>query len=777
MKAVIMAGGAGTRLKPLTCNLAKPMVPVLDRPMMEHIAYLLKKHGITQVAATLWYRPDDIASYFEDGSGFGMEMQYFVEDEPLGTAGSVKNAEKFLDESFIVVSGDCLTDIDLSKAIEFHKRKKALATIVLTKVSNPLEYGVVITNKQGEITQFLEKPDWSQAFSDQVNTGIYILEPEVFDHIPHHRSFDFSKDLFPKLLSSKAPLYGYLADGYWSDVGNLAVYRRSLVDCLDRHVKLSDHIFEKNQAQIHPTAQLIEPVFIGEDVTIKAGAKVGPYCVIGSHTSIDEDAVIKQSVLWDRVRVGKASHLSGVVVAANCRLEPKVEAFEGVVIGENTNIGAQTELRPNVKVWPEKQIVSGSTLTESLIWGSMDNASLFTKTGISGDIRGPLTPETITKVGLSFGAFLKNEGEVIVTSDSSPQAKVAKRALTCGLVSGGVDVYDGGVAYKDATRFKMAQLGAKGAVYCASDGSELSLAFYDHDGKNLSRNSQRKIENIFAQEDFPRKAQDELGKCHFLPGLTQEYTRHVADIFANNLQGLPVTLQVHEGGEELGKVVREFLGHLAVEQPQAKNIHVDVLPDGWKIRWQDQEISSDSYWECFIHRVQQRGISQAFLPVNVSKPIVEKAHQLGIDVTYAPQNIRGLMEIADELGNTYHAAEDVAFYPGVEPLISLADALCYLAADSGVESNEELSYHREQVQCPWDKKGRVMRNLLQNAEERNSFFVDGIREERPNGWVLVIPDGDEPIFDIYSEADTPEQAQQMVKDYKEEIERLMESEG
>ena len=212
-----MAGGEGTRLRPLTCNLPKPMVPVLNRPMMEHILNLLKKYQLTEIANTLWYMPEVIQDYFGDGSEWNVAMHYFIEDKPLGTAGSVKNAQKFLDEAFVVISGDSLTDIDLNKAIHFHREKGALATLVLTKVANPLSYGVVITNEQGRITQFLEKPSWSQVFSDTVNTGIYILEPEVLNYIPQETKYDLARTYFPSCCKCK---HRYL-DMWLKDIGDV----------------------------------------------------------------------------------------------------------------------------------------------------------------------------------------------------------------------------------------------------------------------------------------------------------------------------------------------------------------------------------------------------------------------------------------------------------------------------------------------------------------------------------------------------------------------------
>ncbi|TLM99385.1 nucleotidyltransferase family protein, partial [bacterium] len=239
MQAVIMAGGEGSRLRPLTCDRPKPMVPLINKPVMEYAVKLLKEYGITDIGVTLQYLPEEISSYFGDGAGFGVSMQYFIEESPLGTAGSVKNTGGFLKETFIVISGDALTDFNLNEIIGYHREKKALATLVLKPVNIPLEYGVVITGEGGEIRRFLEKPGWGEVFSDTVNTGIYILEPEVLDYIPAGQKFDFSKDLFPRLLADGKPMFGYAAGGYWCDIGNHRQYQEAQYDLLGNRVRLS----------------------------------------------------------------------------------------------------------------------------------------------------------------------------------------------------------------------------------------------------------------------------------------------------------------------------------------------------------------------------------------------------------------------------------------------------------------------------------------------------------------------------------------------------------
>ena len=239
MKAIIMAGGKGTRLRPLTCNKPKPMVPIANRPMMEHILNLLKEHGFNEVLITACFLPEQIENYFGDGSQYGLELKYLTEEVPLGTAGSVRNGAEFLTETFLVISGDALTDIDLRAAVESHRQRGATASLILTRVDNPLEYGVVICDQEGRIKRFLEKPGWGEVFSDTVNTGIYILEPKIFEYYQQGQEYDFSKHLFPQLLSAGEPLFGYVADGYWSDIGNLEQYRQAHYDVLSGKVRVS----------------------------------------------------------------------------------------------------------------------------------------------------------------------------------------------------------------------------------------------------------------------------------------------------------------------------------------------------------------------------------------------------------------------------------------------------------------------------------------------------------------------------------------------------------
>src|ERR1700677_44724 len=238
MKGVLMAGGEGSRLRPLTSRRPKPLAPVAGKPVMEHIIALLRRHGITEIVATLHYLADEVESYFDSGADFGVTMEYVVEDTPLGTAGAVKMADKLLaGETFIVISGDALTDIDLTALIEHHKREENDVTIALQRVTNPLEFGVVVTDENGRITRFLENPSWGEVFSDTINTGIYVLEPEVFAYMEPGKNYDFSKDIFPLLLRDGKRLGGHVISDYWADVGNLQQYQQANYDALSGAVR------------------------------------------------------------------------------------------------------------------------------------------------------------------------------------------------------------------------------------------------------------------------------------------------------------------------------------------------------------------------------------------------------------------------------------------------------------------------------------------------------------------------------------------------------------
>src|SRR5438874_9483189 len=340
MRAVVMAGGEGTRLRRLTSNQPKPMVPVVGKPCMEHILELRKQHGFDEVIVTVAFMPQAIRSYFGDGEALGLEVEYSVEESPLGTAGSVRLASGKLDEPFLVISGDALCDVDLTELVRVHREKEAAVTIGLKSVDNPLEFGIVVTDEDGRVERFLEKPSWSQVFSDTINTGIYVLEPEVLKHIPTDRPYDFSKELFPLLLEMGRPLYGYVMDGYWQDIGNLDQFRAANFDALDEKVRLNipgirirGNVWLGEGVEIADLDQVEGPALIGNYCRIAPGASVGAYSVLSNTVTLRERTRTARSVVDSSTHIGRSCLIEGAILGRSCDLRAHVRVHGGGAIG------------------------------------------------------------------------------------------------------------------------------------------------------------------------------------------------------------------------------------------------------------------------------------------------------------------------------------------------------------------------------------------------------------------------------------------------------------
>jgi mannose-1-phosphate guanylyltransferase/phosphomannomutase len=782
VKAVIMAGGEGTRLRPLTCCVPKPMVPILNRPMMEHILKLLKRHGFREIACTLWYLPGDVTAYFQDGSAWGLSLEYFIEREPLGTAGSVKNAAQALKSTFVVMSGDALTDIDLSAAAAFHRAKGSLATLVLTRVANPLSYGVVLTAEDGRIKQFLEKPTWSQVFSDTVNTGIYILEPEVLELVEPGRKVDFSQDVFPELLRRGAPLFGYIAEGYWSDVGSLEIYRKAQRDCLEGKVGIelpeshAEGIYLEEGVKLDPTASLEGPLYIGRGSRIGPDAYIGPYSVLGPFSQVDAGASLKHALLWPGVRVGRGARLRGCVCGKNAVIEPESEIYEGVILGDKVRVGAMSTIYPKTKVWPEKIIPSGSRVGRSVIWGSQEQRPIFTKFGLAGDIRGSLTTETITQFGLSYAAFLGEGKKALVTSGFSGTADLAKQALVVGLRAGGVHVHDGGQVAGRLTRFAVQALAMDGALHATShpqDPMGVVIECWDRRGWPLSKADQRKIEGIYVREDYPRFGGSDVGEFIQVAGLRKRYLKHLVKHYPCGSPGFTVGLKVEPADDPLGELIRDFFllgGYVVVPDAVPGAPTVVVQSQEWFILDENgNRLSEQDWWKGFVLAQlskEKRGVA---LPVNLSETVAETARANGLQVCVTKLEPLFWMEAASELGN--HSGGEQGVFPHIEPLASLGELFSLISSQQITLSSWQEKTHMKtaKVPCPWSEKGTVMRRLIENSDPERTLYFDGIKEHTDSGWALVVPDDEEPVFRLYSEAGTEAEAAVLIQHYADLI--------
>jgi mannose-1-phosphate guanylyltransferase/phosphomannomutase len=833
MKAVVMAGGEGTRLRPLTSHRPKPLVPVLNKPIMEHIILLLKEHGITDIVVTLHYLADEIEGYFGDGSEWGVHLIYSVEDTPLGTAGSVKQAEEYLkDGTFVIVSGDALTDIDLTDAIAYHRNKQALATIVLSHVANPLEFGVIIADDNGHIRRFLEKPSWGEVFSDTVNTGMYILEPAVFDYMEPGKSYDWSQDIFPRMLQEEKPLFGYVTSDYWCDVGNLNQYREAQYTVLDGQTKIKlegrphDHVWVGDDCEIAPDVQIISPTLIGHNVKIKGGAIIGPHTVIGDNCIIEAGALVQRSILWDNVYVGANSRLIACTVCGQVVIQRDCSVQEGAVIGERCRIERESTIRTQIKLWPDKIIEAGSTVTMSLIWGQKWLGALFRDLGVMGIANIEITPDFATKLGACYGAYLKRGSTVITARDSGLAARMIKRAVISGLMSVGCDVLDLRSMPLPIMRHTLRGSAAAGGMYvriAPTNPRVLLIEFMDQNAIYLSKSVERKIETMFFREDWARADVDRIGNLEFASRAVEQYQED----YARHIDATPIIQRKLKVVADFtfGRVASVFptvLGRMgcdvvalnayvdATKAPKTREDHAALLPNlaqivrtlnadvgvmfenhGERLILVDATgriIEGDDLLTLFAVMVARtRPRARIAVPVTAPSRLEQLVALHGGTVQRTKTDVRSLMALAT--GTEGKAQVDFAgdslggfifsdFMPAFDSMYAFGKLLEMLATTglTLAEIAAELPparVLRTRVRCPWELKGRIMGVLTREAQESGPVdLIDGVKIFQNHSWALVLPDASEPYFHVFAESDSPEEAEKLLRTYVEKIEAL-----
>jgi len=357
MKAVIIAGGFGTRLQPLTYNTPKPIVPVANQPFIIQQIELLKTHGITEIILNLHYLSSDIKALLGDGKNFGIKIHYSIEAHPLGTAGAVKNAEEFFkDEALIVVlNGDVLTDINISDVIRCHKKNKAKATLTLTPVTDPTPYGLVLTDKNGRVKEFIEKPSWERVEGLErfdINAGIYVLDPKIFLDVPSNTPIMFENAVFPNLLKKGELVFGFPSNAFWMDIGNPSKYRQAHDAILRGEVtsfriygsREKGNIFVGEGSEIDKTAKIIGPAIIGKHVKIGAGTIIREYSVIGDHVTIGKKCQLQRTIIWSKCKIGSSVKINDSILGTNCHLEDEVSISEGSVIADHSVISKGSKI-------------------------------------------------------------------------------------------------------------------------------------------------------------------------------------------------------------------------------------------------------------------------------------------------------------------------------------------------------------------------------------------------------------------------------------------------
>ncbi len=551
MKAVVMAGGFGTRIQPLTYSRPKPMLPVVNRPMMEHTMMMLKKVGITDFIILLYFKPDIIRDYFGDGSRFGINITYVIPDDDYGTAGAVKLAQEHIgDENFIIISGDLVTDFDFEKIFDYHRHKNSQLTITLTSVENPLEFGVVIANEEGRIEKFLEKPSWGEVFSDTINTGIYIIEPHILNYIPKGENFDFAKDLFPLLMREGIELIAGNAKGYWRDVGNPESYRDVYEDIMNERVDIEigikEHyypdgiLYYDGVPNLHDSVEIIGKVVLGDHVKIGERTKL-KNVVIGNDVTIGEDTKLSNTVVWENVEIGKGVKIDHGVICNNNTIGRNTKVSAGIILAEGCDIGEIVTVEKDVTIWPNKSIESAAIVSSNVILGNKYKNSIFENGTVEGKTNVELSCEMITKLAEAFGAQLPVGSKILVGRDHHNGSRMLKRAFLGGLLSSGVKVVDSQSIPSSVLRYALVNNDEyEAGVYFRQNREDTTMTvitFFNHEGLRINSDIAKKIEKAFFKESFRRVDFSQIGEI-IESNTAQKYSRYkntMEEIFEKRL--------------------------------------------------------------------------------------------------------------------------------------------------------------------------------------------------------------------------------------------------
>jgi mannose-1-phosphate guanylyltransferase/phosphomannomutase len=827
MKAVVMAGGEGTRLRPLTSNQPKPMVPIVGRPCMEHIVELLRQHGFDEVVVTLAFMPQAIRSYFGSGEALGIPMSYSVEETPAGTAGSVLLAADQLDDTFLVISGDALCDVDLGALVRFHREKGASATVGLVSVDNPLEFGIVVTDDDGRIERFLEKPSWGQVFSDTINTGIYVLEPEVLRHVPGDRPYDFSKELFPLLLEMGRPLYGYVLDGYWQDIGNLDQYRQANFDALDERVRLTipglrlrGNVWLGEGVELADLGQVEGPAYVGNYCRISPSASVGPYAVLGSSVTVREGARVTRSVVDLSTYVGRGAMVEGATIGRSAELRTRARVREGSAIGDECTIGHESVVLPGVRIYPFKEVEAGTIVDRNLVWESRVAAGAGNAARLSGLINVDLTPESAMRLGMALGTALDRGGRVAASRAAQPACRLIKRALLAGILSTGVHVDDLRVMPAPVNRHLLKTHGYAAGVHVRpseSDPEAVQIDIFEHPGIQAGPALEKEIEKHASRQEFRRASYADLGDLTYPSRAAEsysddlvrtldveairarrfriavDYTYSAASIILPLVLGAldvekiaahgyvagrpPATEGPRESIEATTRLVTAVGADFGVVMDQAAE-RIALVDD------RGREVPLEQELLLFVSLLSGNGATGTLaVPVNATNLIDSLVQGSGVTVRRTQASLAALTKAATEPGTIFAGAVRggfvfPAFLPAYDAIASLCHLLQLLAPveqplSALIDALPRPAVVHREVRCPFALKGAVMRVLTERMKDRETDTLDGIKVIGEDGWSQVIPDPEEPVVHVYAEGATAEDSDRLAAELQEIVDEIV----
>ena len=803
-----MAGGEGTRLRPMTSTVPKPLLPVCNRPIMEHVLRLLKRHGFTETVVTVQFLASLVRNYFGDGEDLGMDLHYATEEQPLGTAGSVRNAAHLLrDETFIVISGDALTDIDLTALVAYHRERGALVTVCLRRVPDPLEFGITIVDDEGRVQRFLEKPTWGQVFSDTVNTGIYVMEPEVFDYVTEGAVVDWSGDVFPALLADGRPVFGYIADGYWEDVGTHESYVQAQADVLQGRVaveidgfEVSPGVWVAEGADVSPQASLHGPLYIGDYAKVEAGAVLREFTVLGSNVIVKTGAFLHRAVVGDNAFIGPQTNLRACVIGKRTDIMRAARVEEGVVIGDECVIEEEAILAAGVRVYPFKTVEAGAMVNTSVIFESRGQRSLFGPRGVSGIINVEITPELVVRLAAAFASTLKKGARVVTARDHSRAARVFKRAAIAALTSSAVDVSDLEAVPAAVARLETAQGCDGGILIRTSPGQpeNVDITFLDAHGGDLTQAEQRKLERVFNRQEYRRAFPGEIGDLTVPARTLETYALHLVErIDVSGVEAAHLKVVVDTGGGTAALVLPSLLGRLGLEVLTINNrlderhptetvkeraaamrglgelvaasrssfgIRFDPVGERISIVDDTGRVIDDERGLLVVLDLvaaENRGATVA-LPVTTTRVAERVARFHGVRIVWTTTSPDALTRQAVAEGSVlavdgrggFVVPESGAAIDGVAAFVRLVGLVARTKLRlSEIDARIPVIHLRTRdLATPFATKGLVMRSVIEATAGCTVDTTDGVRVVEPDGgWALVLPDPSAPVTRLWAE--------------------------
>ncbi|PFJ12633.1 nucleotidyltransferase [Bacillus cereus] len=778
MKGVILAGGKGRRLRPLTCNTPKPMLPLLEKPVLEYNIELLRQHGIREIAITVQYMSTAIKQYFGDGSKWGVNLYYYEDSPPLGTAGSIKQAENFLDETFVVISGDALTDFQLSEGIAFHEQKKRMVTMFVKEVENPLSFGLVVMNNEQEIVRYIEKPSWNEVVSNVVNTGIYMMDPEIFSYIPPQKFVDFSQDVFP-LLTNKNALFAYLSEGYWLDIGTFDQYRQAQFDLLTKklqvpipYTEVLPMVWMGEEVTIGKGTKIHGPSFIGEGAKIGAGAVIEPYSIIGKNSTISNYSHLQKSIIFANAHIGEYCELLETIIGEHTMVEDDVTLFQKSIVADHCHIGKSTVIKQKGKLWPYKEIDSHSVVGSAGVQESEKSVGWLQKSCIVGRGNVEITPQFIVKVAMAYGSLFGKGESILIGSQENIETTSYKNVFLHAIHGIGIHTMECKEMNESLFQYSIHNLQCAGGVFVQVENEkEVVIKLYGKGGMLLTYKQQKAMEQVYMSESFYYVCEKEMGRNTPVHVSLNDYIEAVLErIDIEQIQKQKFHLLINKRNDMLQHLLMLFLQRLGctvtwIYAGEQKD-HVKALMKLSKANMALMFSEQGNYFELYDnHSNIYQGTD--FEEINLPDLLLEsKGNMYPMSLKLGECYL--LFYIHDEKKSfQVKWKQDILYRIG--KLFELI-ALQGKAFLSIVEQSPPLYLLYDEVVCSWNEKGKVMRKLLADIERKEEDIVEGVQfKYTDKEWSYIVADTKQPKFLVYSHARNPVIARENMKSLIEKI--------